>query len=242
MTKSELNRRTVLAGAAAAIPAAALPALALAAPSITAAVPAAGDDRIVALYAEFLRAVHTPAPFRSKKHEATVLNTMRACEKEILALPTASARDLAIKVQVETGEGTFEVSDEFLEEQILPLLPDSAERGGRANRRVTADPIFGAIEKYRTAYAAWVQSYDRATDEWDERLAAAERRAVKVLARTKPTTQAGVLALVQYVAECETNGLEITMACIEKRGQGPTLGNALWETLAEVLPRLAKAA
>ena len=93
-----------------------LPVVALAAPARHA------DDRMGELFGQWWRVMKTPE-FTNKQHESAVLTRMDELERQIMAMPSETARDLAIKVTAYTGNGTLEISEEFREEQIVPLLP-----------------------------------------------------------------------------------------------------------------------
>ena len=78
------------------------------------------------------------------------------------------------------------------------------------------DPIFDAIETHRRAELSWweaARAYGRREDSKGasmvEALLDASRQATVRLFSTTPTTVSGTIALIRYIAECETSGEEI---------------------------------
>lgn len=104
------TRRAVLATAAGFAAGVSLPA-ALAAPAPT---------RIEALFREWYRLYVETEPV-SDEHCNELCDEAREIEAEIMALPSVTARDLAMKVIVETGNSQFEVRAAWLDAQVYPL-------------------------------------------------------------------------------------------------------------------------
>jgi hypothetical protein len=113
------------------------------------------------------------------------------------------------------------------------------------------DPIFAAIEERRATIAAHnialkdSASEQRANGEglpqvkWRERVARnADAKAIRTLFSTVPTTLAGVLALVRYVADCDAAGDEIWSVYMTDEDE-PVYGyQVLFESVIAALEKL----
>jgi hypothetical protein len=114
------------------------------------------------------------------------------------------------------------------------------------------DPIFAAMEDRRATIAAHnVALKDSAAEErangeglpqvkWRERVARnADAKAIRTLFSTVPTTLAGVLALVRYVAECDAAGDDIWMVYMTDEDE-PVYGyQALFASVIAALEKLS---
>jgi hypothetical protein len=121
---------------------------------------------------------------------------------------------------------------------------------GAAAIRDEPDPIFAAIEDRRATISAHnVALKDSAAEQrngeglpqvkWRERVARnADAKAIRTLFSTVPTTLAGVLALVRYVAECDAAGDDIWMVYMTDEDE-PVYGyQALFASVIAALEKL----
>ena len=84
------------------------------------------------------------------------------------------------------------------------------------NGDIKDDPIFEVIDAHRRAELSWweaARAYGRREDSKGasmvEALLDASQQATVRLFSTTPTTVSGTIALIRYIAECETSGEEI---------------------------------
>lgn len=110
-------------------------------------------------------------------------------------------------------------------------------QAGPENFRSAIDPVFGFIEEHRAAYGAWTSTADTlaarsptdpaqvAAEAAGREASARERAALDALVMARPTTQAGVLALTEYLPGA------IRQVAIDEKGEGEralrTIGDAV---------------
>jgi hypothetical protein len=110
----------------------------------------------------------------------------------------------------------------------------------RAKTKHATDPIFAVLERHRQKFAQTIEQHD------EEKLARADALVLDqeyLLATTMPTTMAGVVALVEYVANHEADGMS-EFACVRRvrgfRGELPVdWSRAFHRTLARALSQIA---
>jgi hypothetical protein len=111
----------------------------------------------------------------------------------------------------------------------------------RTKTKHAPDPIFPVIERHRQKFARVAEQHD------EEKIARADALVLDqeyLLATTMPTTMAGVVALVEYVAKNETDGGYHQFACVRRvrgfRGQTPPEWSRVFHrTLARALSKIA---
>lgn len=109
----------------------------------------------------------------------------------------------------------------------------------RTKTKLAPDPIFAVIERHRRKSARRDELHDEAkASRADDHVIEEEHR----LATTMPTTMAGVIALVEYVAKNEADGRYHQFACVRRvRGfRGPPEWSRVFHrTLSRALSKVA---
>jgi hypothetical protein len=106
---------------------------------------------------------------------------------------------------------------------------------------VADDPAFAAVERHRAAAAVWVtHDYDR-DPALDDELAVQDNAALEALLRVKPTTTAGLCAVLRYLhGYCGKHGIGPFAAW--RDGPASAIGDAgaeLFNSIADTIETLA---
>jgi hypothetical protein len=125
------------------------------------------------------------------------------------------------------------------------------KEGEESMLRQSKDPIFAAIEKHRSTYSElgvagvasddfWHQHkrHDRKLERQLSRSCNANVRAARQFARTRPTTTAGAIAAMRFVAESVAEG-DYLLDVRSGDRTGRPCGPVFLATMSEALKRLA---